>query len=197
MAHLVQNSPKMCTAWGDAESDCKQSNRLGGQGERDAKANHADDGDGGEADVLADDDVERQHALVGGRLSEEGDEDKDVVNVGGGNKEQTGLQAVHWTSTNKVTTTTTRVIHFDPPLIDRFALLVLSDLYLHSIQNVRTPPYTHTVPETKSLRQCGSSSHNLENCNVNKKYVGATADMVQDPKNTSPFRNALRKPRTF
>lgn len=62
----------------------QEPNRLRRQGQRYAKANHADDGYRGEPDILTNGDVKRRHAIVGGRLGEKGDEDKDVVNVGGG-----------------------------------------------------------------------------------------------------------------
>lgn len=78
--------------------EAEKANGLGGQREGDAETNHADNSDGGKACVLAEGDVERRHAPVGGRLGEEGDKDEDVINVGGGKgaaRRADGLAEMH------------------------------------------------------------------------------------------------------
>lgn len=123
-------------------------------------------------------------------------------------KEQTGLHPVRWRSTETDNLTTTLIIHFDQPLKSRFRLLGLGDL---SFQLTKPPRLIlcntcwlfHTPTQCQKPKvcgNCGSHTHDLENCEANTRCVGChgphrtgSTECFALPKSTAHGTRALSK----
>ncbi|PQK18128.1 hypothetical protein BB8028_0012g00250 [Beauveria bassiana] len=123
-------------------------------------------------------------------------------------KEQTGLHPIQWRSTDAGGPTTTLVIHFDQPLKSRFRLLGLGDLSFQPTRPRRLtlcntcwlyhPPTQCQKP--KVCGNCGSRSHDLENCETHPICVGCSgphgagsSECFALPKRTAHGSRALSK----